>query len=119
MSETKDLENLTSELSGILQTLNQLLQNANQPQPLLEPNNIIKKHPNMTYHEFLVLVLQSKQPIAVTSSGQSYHIQEDLEILLGLSNYHDVNKRSFDEIVAKKRINRTPESVRSRYKDHL
>jgi len=65
------------------------------------------------------LVLQSKQPIAVTSSGQSYHIQEDLEILVGLSNYQDVNIRSFNDIASKKRLNRTAESIRGRYKDHL
>jgi hypothetical protein len=48
MSETKELENLTVELSGILQTLNQLLQ-SNKSQPLLETNTL-KKHPKMTYH---------------------------------------------------------------------
>lgn len=63
MSETRELEQLTSELSGILQTLNHILHNANQPQPLLESGNAIKKTPSMTYHEYLVLVLKSKQPV--------------------------------------------------------
>jgi len=61
MSET-NLEQLTTELSGILKNLNQILTNANQPQALIEApnNNIIKKTSNMTYHEYLVQVLQSR-----------------------------------------------------------
>jgi len=42
-----------------------------------------------------------------------------MELLLALSSYPQITGKTFEEIVAKKRINRTTESLRSRYHDYL
>lgn len=42
-----------------------------------------------------------------------------MELLLALSSYPQITVKTFEEITAKKRINRTAESLRSRYHDYL
>lgn len=42
-----------------------------------------------------------------------------MELLLALSSYPQITVKTFEEIVSKKRINRTAESLRSRYHDYL
>jgi hypothetical protein len=73
----------------------------------------------MTYMDFLVKVLSSRNPVEVLVKKQSYTLQEDLELLLELSNYSSITNKSFEEIASKKRPNRTSESLRSRYQEHL
>ena len=68
---------------------------------------------------YLVKVLSTKQPVEVTLKKQSYNLQEDLELLLELSSYATITSKSFEEITAKKRPNRTSESLKSRYSDYL
>lgn len=79
----------------------------------------IKKTADMTYMSFIVKVLQNRRPVDVTAKKQSYNLQEDLELLLELSSYQSINNRSFEEIAAKKRPNRSSESLRARYSDYL
>ncbi len=55
----------------------------------------------------------------MTGKKQSYRLQEDLELLLELSSYGTITSKCFDEILSKKRINRTIESLKSRYSDYL
>jgi len=73
----------------------------------------------MTYHDFLEKVLRNKAPLPVLAKKQAYRLQEDLELLLALSSYAQITVKTFEEIANKKRINRTAESLRSRYHEHL
>lgn len=73
----------------------------------------------MTYMNYLVKVLSTKQPVEVSLKKQSYNLQEDLELLLELSSYATITSKSFEEISSKKRPNRTSESLKSRYSDYL
>lgn len=73
----------------------------------------------MTYMDFLVKVLSKRSSVEVTVKKQSYNLQEDLELLLELSSYATITSKSFEEIAAKRRPNRTSESLKSRYSDYL
>lgn len=73
----------------------------------------------MTYHDFLEKVLKNRTPLPVHAKRPAYRLQEDLELLLGLSNYGQIVVKTFEEIANKKRINRTAESLRARYHEHL
>ena len=68
---------------------------------------------------FIVKVLSNRKSVEVILKKQSYNLQEDLELLLELSNYQSITNKSFEEIAAKKRPNRSSESLRSRYQDYL
>jgi len=60
--------------------------------------------------------LSNCQPLEVSDKKKpSYRLQEDLELLLELSTYSLITNKSFEEIVTKKRIGRTLESMKSRY----
>jgi hypothetical protein len=73
----------------------------------------------MTYHDFLEKVLKGRSPLPVLAKKQGYRLQEDLELLYALSTYSQITVKTFEEIANKKRINRTAESLRSRYHEHL
>lgn len=116
MSESLEIENLSRSLNQIVSTLNEYLakKNAQETQPVR-----IKKTADMTYMSFLVKVLSTKKPVEVVAKKQGYCLQEDLELLLELSNYSSITNRSFEEISAKKRPHRSHESLKSRYTDYL
>jgi hypothetical protein len=119
MSEKLEIENLTRSLSQIVNTLNDLLSKKGNA-PLVEKETPrIKKTPEMTYMTFLIKVLSNRQPVEVTLKKQTYNLQEDLELLLELSSYASITTKSFEEIAAKRRPNRTSESLKSRYSDYL
>jgi hypothetical protein len=119
MSETLEIESLTRSLNQIVSTLNDYLVKKNTT-TFQETKSIrIKKTADMTYMDFLVKVLSSRNPVEVLVKKQSYTLQEDLELLLELSNYSSITNKSFEEIASKKRPNRTSESLRSRYQEHL
>ena len=49
----------------------------------------------------------------------SYRLQEDLQLLLELSDHNQISIKTFENISASKKINRTTESLKSRYHEHL
>jgi regulator of replication initiation timing len=100
-------------------TLSELIAKNNAPSLIQADSTRIKKTADMTYHEFLQKVLASRAPLDVTAKKQSYRLQEDLELLLELSSYSAISNKSFEEVVAKKRIHRTVDSLKSRYGEHL
>ena len=119
MSETREIENLTRSLNQIVSTLNDYLSKKTTSNvPETQPSKI-KKTADMTYMSFIVKVLSNRKPVEVILKKQSYNLQEDLELLLELSNYQSITSKSFEEIAAKKRPNRSIESLRSRYSDYL
>lgn len=73
----------------------------------------------MTYQQFLEKVLAGKEPLTVPVKKMSYRIQEDIEMLLALANASQITQKTFEEIASGKRINRTLESLKSRYNEHL
>lgn len=73
----------------------------------------------MTYHDFLIKALSARPAHEPPVKKQSYRLYEDLELLLELSSYSVITNKCFEEIVAKKKIGRTLESLRSRYNDYL
>lgn len=119
MSESIEIEALTKSLSQIVTTLTDLIAKKNTSSLIEQEAPRIKKTADMTYHDFLVKVLSTKNPAEVTGKKQSYRLQEDLELLLELSSYGTITSKCFDEILSKKRINRTIESLKSRYSDYL
>jgi len=118
MSESIEFENLAKSLSQIVSSLTDYISKKNNNLIQQEPVRI-KKTADMTYHDFLEKILSNKQPVEVTAKKQSYRLQEDLELLLDLSSYGAITSKCFEEILGKKKINRTYESIRSRYSDHL
>jgi len=119
MSETLEIESLTRSLNQIVSTLSDYL-TKKTTNTFQETKTIrIKKTADMTYMDFLVKVLSSRNPVEVLVKKQSYTLQEDLELLLELSNYSSITNKSFEEIAHKRRPNRTTESLRSRYSDYL
>ena len=50
----------------------------------------------MTYMSFIVKVLTNRKPVEVIAKKQTYNLQEDLELLLELSNYQSITNRSFE-----------------------
>jgi hypothetical protein len=48
-----------------------------------------------------------------------YRLQEDLQLLLELSDHNQISIKTFENISASKKINRTTESLKSRYHEHL
>jgi hypothetical protein len=48
-----------------------------------------------------------------------YRLQEDLQLLLELSDHNQISIKTFENISAAKKINRTTESLKSRYHEHL
>ena len=119
MSETREIENLTRSLNQIVSTLNDYLSKKTTSNvPETQPSKI-KKTADMTYMSFIVKVLSNRKSVEVILKKQSYNLQEDLELLLELSNYQSITNKSFEEIAAKKRPNRSSESLRSRYQDYL
>lgn len=119
MSESLEIESLTRSLNQIVTTLNDYLSKKNSSGAQDNQPSRIKKTAEMTYMEFLVKVLKLKKTVEVVGKKQSYNLQEDLELLLELSNYSTINTKSFDEISAKGRPHRSVESLRSRYSDYL
>jgi len=120
MTENLELEQITKSLTQIISSLNDLVNKGPGTPTLIQaPPNRIKKTPDMTYHEYLVKVLVSRTPVEVTTPKQSYHIQEDLELLLELSSYGTITQKSFEEIAERKKVNRSVEGLRSRYNDYL
>lgn len=73
----------------------------------------------MTYNDFLKKALASRKPVEVASKKASFRLQEDLEILLALSQHNQISIKTFEEISNSKRVNRNAESLKSRYHDHL
>lgn len=73
----------------------------------------------MTYFEFIKKALSQKKPIEVSSKKTSYKLQEDLQLLMDLSQHPQVSLKTFEKISNSKKINRTTESLRSRYNEHL
>jgi hypothetical protein len=73
----------------------------------------------MTYHEYLVKVLANRPPVEASGNKPSYRLQEDLELLLELSAYSAISNRSFEEIAERGKLNRSVESLKSRYNDYL
>lgn len=73
----------------------------------------------MTYNEFIKKALANRKPVEVGSKKASYRLQEDLEILLQLSQHNQISVKTFEEINQSKRVNRTAESLKSRYHDYL
>ena len=114
-----EIESLTRSLSNIVSTLTDLISKKNAPAVADREPVRHKKSSDMTYMAFLVKVLNNKLPVEVVVKKQSYNLQEDLELLLELSSYSTINNKSFEEISARKRPNRTVESLKSRYTDYL
>jgi hypothetical protein len=79
----------------------------------------IKKTADMTYSDFLEKVLKNRSPVPVIGKKQPYTLQEDLELLFALSSFSVISGKTFEEIASKKKINRTAESLKSRYHDYL
>lgn len=73
----------------------------------------------MTYCDFLKKALSNRDPLEVNSKKTSYRLQEDLELLEQLSHHNQISLKTFEEISKSKRINRSTESLRSRYSDYL
>jgi len=120
MTENLEFEQITKSLSQIISSLNDLVNKGPATATLIQaPPNRIKKTADMTYHEYLMKVLVNRTPVEVTTPKQSYHIQEDLELLLELSSYGTITQKSFEEIAERKKVNRSVEGLRSRYNDYL
>ena len=113
-----DIDTLTKNLTQIVGNLMTMIEKSNT-ESLIPASQTIKKTSDMTYHDFLEKVLKNKTPLAVNIKKQSYRLQEDLELLLALSGYGQITVKTFEEIANKKKINRTAESLRSRYHEHL
>jgi hypothetical protein len=79
----------------------------------------VKKTADMTYHDFLIKALTARPALEAPTKKQSYRLHEDLELLLDLSAYTEINSKCFEDIATKKKINRTLESLKSRYHDYL
>ena len=73
----------------------------------------------MTYHEFLSQALAGKEPIAVHNKNASYHLQEDLILLLELASASNISIKTFEEISKAKKVQRTPENLQKRYYETL
>ena len=73
----------------------------------------------MTYSEFIRKALENRKPLEVQSKKSSYRLQEDLQLLSELSFYNQISIKTFEEISKSKKINRTTESLRSRYHEYL
>jgi hypothetical protein len=119
MTEKIELEQLTKSLSSIISTLNDLISKNNAPSLIQPESSRFKKTSDMTYHEFLLKVLSTRSPLEVAGTKPSYRLQEDLELLLELSAYGTITNKSFEEIAEKKRVNRSVESLKSRYHEYL
>ena len=119
MADKAELEALVRSLNTAAVTLNDMLSKAEQPK--LAPSEArIKRTSDMTYHDYLLKVLNAKGAIqAPSSTRMSYRLQEDLELLLELSKYNNVTLKSFEETHARGKVPRTVESMRSRYADYL
>ena len=119
MSESREIESLTRSLNQIVSTLTDYLNKKNTSSAQESQPIRIKKTADMTYMTFIVKVLSNKKSVEVIAKKQSYNLQEDLELLLELSNYPSISNKSFEEISNKKRPNRSSESLRGRYTDYL
>ena len=111
-----------SELTGALtQIVSNLMEIINvSKQANLQPEETrIKKTSDMTYNDFLKKVLAGRDPLSTNSKKMSYRLQEDLQLLLELSDHNQITVKTFENIAASKKINRTAESLRSRYHEHL
>lgn len=119
MAEKIEIEQLTKSLSQIISTLNDMISKNSTP-TLIQPDNArLKKTPDMTYHEYLVKVLANRPPLDVSGNKPSYRLQEDLELLLELSSFGTISNKSFEDIAERGRLNRSVESLKSRYNEHL
>ena len=100
------MTDMAQALTTIVQSLTALISQMNQGN--LQPEEPkLKKTADMTYHEFLRKVLAGKDPLPVNSKKMAYRLQEDLELLLELSDHNQISVKTFENIAAKKRINRT------------
>lgn len=116
----EDIEALTKTLIQVVSSLQDILNKKSVTQTTLEPEALrLKKTPEMTYSEFVRKALTNRTPIEVKSKKESYRLQEDLELLQQLSDYNQISLKSFEEISNSKRINRSAESLKSRYHDYL
>ncbi len=50
----------------------------------------------MTYHDFLSKVLVGKQALPANTKKMSYRLQEDLVLLLELSNHSQITMKTFE-----------------------
>ena len=73
----------------------------------------------MTYNDFIKKVLTNRKPVEINSKNASYRLQEDLEILLEISQHNQISIKTFEEISNSKRVHRSAESMKTRYHDHL
>jgi len=119
MSENIELEALTRSLNQIVSTLTDLISKSKSPSLIAEEVPRVKKTADMTYHDFLIKALSVRPALEAPTKKQSYRLQEDLELLLDLSAYTVITNKCFEEIVAKKKILRTLDSLKSRYNDYL
>jgi hypothetical protein len=119
MAEKIEIEQLTKSLTHIISTLNDLISKNNTPTLIQADTTRLKKTADMTYHEYLVKVLANRRPVEISGNKPSYRLQEDLELLLELSSYVTISNKSFEDIAEKGRLNRSVESLKSRYNDYL
>lgn len=89
-----DIDALTKNLTQIVGNLMTMIEKSNTDS-LIPASQAIKKTADMTYHDFLEKVLKNKIPLPVPAKKQSYRLQEDLELLLALSNYGQINVKTF------------------------
>ena len=115
-----ELESLTKTLIHVVGSLQELIGKKATSQGSLEPEHPrLKKTPEMTYSEFIRKALENRKPLEVQSKKSSYRLQEDLQLLSELSFYNQISIKTFEEISKSKKINRTTESLRSRYHEYL
>lgn len=113
-----DIDSLTKNLTQIVGSLMHMIEKGGSD-ALLPAGQGIKRTNDMTYHDFLENVLKNRAPLPVIAKKQSYRLQEDIEILYYLSSHTTISGKTFDEMAESKRINRTAESLKSRYHDHI
>ena len=110
------MSDLNRALSNIVGNLTELLSkiNENNTQP-----SKVKKTPEMSYHEFLTNVLAGEDPVDVSNKNVPYRLQEDLQLLLDLSEVSAISTKTFEQISNSKRIQRSTESLARRYYETL
>lgn len=90
-----DIDTLTKNLTQIVGNLMTMIEKSNTDS-LIPASQTIKKTNDMTYHDFLERVLRNRPPLPVLQKKQSYRLQEDLELLLLLSNYGQITVKTFE-----------------------
>lgn len=114
-----ELEALTKTLIQVVGSLQDLMSKKGSAQGSLEPEPPLRKTADMTYNDFLKKALSNRKPVEIHSKKASFHLQEDLEILLGVSQHSQISIKTFEEVSHSKKVNRNAEALKLRYHESL